>query len=95
MLSIQVQELNKILNFRERVWADGITYTGGVATENRTIAVDPDVIPLGSVVVIDGMQYVAEDIGGAIQNNRIDVYFSDHKTALEFGVQHHDVYLVK
>ncbi|MBQ5657957.1 MAG: 3D domain-containing protein [Peptococcaceae bacterium] len=77
------------------VWADGITYTGVQAVENRTIAVDPNVIPLGSVVEINGREYVAEDIGGAIKGNRIDVYFDNHQEALAWGVQHHEVYPVK
>jgi 3D (Asp-Asp-Asp) domain-containing protein len=74
------------------VWADGLTYTETVATEGRTIAVDPDVIELGSVVYINGHQYVAEDVGGAIQENRIDVFFRDHQAALEFGVQYAEVF---
>ena len=68
-------------------WADGITYTGTKATAGRTIAVDPDVIPLNSIVFIDGKSYIAEDIGGAIDGNRIDIYFDTHQEALEFGIQ--------
>lgn len=75
-------------------WADGITYTGSVATENSTIAVDPDVIPLGSYVEINGVSYYAEDIGGAIKGNRVDIFFESHEAALEWGVQYHDVYLI-
>lgn len=76
-------------------WADGITYTGTTATQGRTIAVDPDVIPLGSSVEIGGQTYIAEDIGGAIQGNRIDVYFRSHAEALQFGVQYATVLLNK
>lgn len=72
-------------------WADGITYTGTVATPGRTVAVDPDVIPLGSTIYINGRAYVAEDIGGAIQGNRIDVFFATHQDALDFGVQYADI----
>ena len=72
-------------------WADGVTYTGTKATAGRTIAVDPDVIPLGSVVSINGREYVAEDIGGAIDGNRVDIFFNSHAEALEFGVQYADV----
>jgi len=75
-------------------WADGITYTGSVATENSTIAVDPEVIPLGSYVEINGVSYYAEDIGGAIKGNRIDIFFESHEAALEWGIQYHDVYLI-
>lgn len=76
-------------------WADGIVYTGGYATEGQTIAVDPDVIPLGSVVEINGWQYVAEDIGGGINGKEIDLFFCSHEDALEWGRQNHEVYLVK
>ena len=75
-------------------WADGITSTGVTATEGRTIAVDPSVIPYGSIIEINGNRYVAEDCGGAIKNNRIDLYFDSHEDALEWGVQNIEVYLV-
>lgn len=79
-------------------WADGITYTGTVATEGRTIAVDPKVIPCGSTVVIryeDGLEahYIAEDIGGAIKGKRIDVYMDSHKAALREGVKYAEVFV--
>lgn len=81
-------------------WADGITATGTKATEGRTVAVDPDVIPYGSKLVVlyeDGTQatYVAEDRGGAIKGNRLDVYMDSHDAALAGGVKTAEVYLVK
>lgn len=77
---------------------DGITSTSTTATEGRTIAVDPRVIPYGSTVTIyfsDGTShtYTAEDCGGAIRENRIDVFFDNHQTALKFGVQRAYVYM--
>ena len=77
---------------------DGITSTGTLATEGRTIAVDPRVIPYGSTVTIyfaDGTShtYTAEDCGGAIKENRIDVFFSSHDAARAFGVQSAMVYV--
>lgn len=74
---------------------DGITYTGTKATEGRTIAVDPNIIPLGSMVVIDGQTYIAEDIGGAIQDLKIDVFVSDHERALNLGRTTKEVYLLE
>jgi 3D (Asp-Asp-Asp) domain-containing protein len=74
--------------------SDGITATGTKVTANRTIAVDPRVIPLGSKVVIDGQVYVAEDTGGAIRGNRIDMYFATHQEALNWGVQYRDVSII-
>lgn len=75
--------------------SDGITATGTKAKQGRTIAVDPSVIPYGTKVVINGHTYVAEDCGGAIDGNRIDIYMSSHKEALQFGVQYATVYIVK
>ena len=77
---------------------DGITSTGTLAAEGRTIAVDPRVIPYGSTVTIyfaDGTvhTYTAEDCGGAIKENRIDVFFSSHDAARAFGVQSAMVYV--
>lgn len=68
-------------------YADGITASGTVATAGRTIAVDPRHIPLGASVIINGMKYIAEDIGGAIKGNRIDIYFDSHEDALKWGRQ--------
>lgn len=62
-------------------------------TAGISIAVDPNVIPYGSDVIIDGHTYTAHDTGGAIKGNRIDVYFDDHQAALNFGVQYADVYM--
>ena len=75
------------------------TATGRKAQANRTIAVDPSVIPYGTIVVIERngvyYEYVAEDCGGAIKNNKIDVYFDSHSTACDFGVRYGNVYIVK
>ena len=66
----------------------GITFSGKKATEGRTIAVDPKVIPLGTTVYIEGIGYrTAEDTGSAIKGNRIDVFMNDVKEALKFGVK--------
>lgn len=75
-------------------WAGGITSTGAKAQANHTIAVDPSVIPYGSKVKINDKIYVAEDCGGAIKGNRIDIYFASHDEALDFGVQYAEVFLV-
>ena len=53
---------------------------------NYSVAVDPSIIPLGSIIYIGGKEYRADDVGGAIQGNRIDVYIDNHDSALEFGI---------
>lgn len=71
----------------------GITAYGYQTTAGRTIAVDPKVIPIGSEVVINGHTYIAEDVGGTIKENRVDIYFNTHQEALEFGVQYAEVFI--
>lgn len=72
-----------------------VTASGAIAEAQRTIAVDPSVIPLGSRVYINDVEYYAEDTGGLITGNRIDIYFESHEEALEFGVQSALVYVIE
>ena len=74
--------------------SDGITATGTKALAGRTIAVDPNQIPLGSKVLIGGKTYVAEDTGGAIKGCRIYMFFNSHQEAERFGVQNLPVVVV-
>lgn len=64
---------------------DGITATGTKATAGRTIAVDPNVIPYGTELIIDGITYYAEDCGGAVKGDHVDIFFSTHEEAKQFG----------
>lgn len=75
--------------------SDGLTRIGTTAVEGRTIAVDPNVIPLGSRVYIDGYGvFIAEDTGGAIKSKKIDVFLDSHNRCFENGVAYADVYLL-
>ena len=62
------------------------TSTGTKPKEGRTIAVDPTVIPYGSIVYIQDYGYfIAEDCGGAIKDNRIDIYTDSYEYAIQQG----------
>lgn len=63
------------------------TTSGTIPVAGRTIAVDPEVIPLGSKVILDGHEYTAEDTGSGVKGNHIDIYFDSHEDALEWGVK--------
>lgn len=86
-----------------RVEEGGLTTATGTTTKYGTIAVDPSVIPLGSklYVVSDGGQSwsygpgLAEDTGGLIKGNRIDLFFMTGEEATEFGVRSAKVYILK
>ena len=68
---------------------------GTYVYEGTTIAVDPKVVPYGTLLYIEGVGLrFASDCGGAIKTNRIDVYFSAHADARCFGVQTQNVWMI-
>lgn len=71
----------------------GLTATG-IPVAPGMVAVDPDVIPLGSTVIIDGQEYLAADTGGAIKGNRIDIAVETHQEAIELGTKTAEVWIV-
>ena len=78
----------------------GITSTGVRAKRNAngysTVAVDPRVIPLGTKLWVDGYGLaIAEDIGGAIKGNHIDLYFSSSNEMWNWGSRNVSIYIVK
>lgn len=63
-----------------------VTATGARTMPGRTIAVDPAVIPMGARVYIPGVGVrVAEDRGGLIRGNRLDLCMSSRAAALDYG----------
>ncbi len=72
-----------------------LTYTG-IHVRIGTVAVDPNVIPLGSLLYVEDYGYaIAADIGGAIKGMRIDLYTTDyHEAAVRFGLQPRRVWLL-
>ncbi|MDV2685544.1 peptidoglycan-binding protein [Alkalihalophilus lindianensis] len=69
----------------------GVTATGIDLRENpdqKVVAVDPSVIPLGSRVHVEGYgEAIAGDTGGAIQGNKVDLYMASKDDAINFGRQ--------
>lgn len=64
---------------------NGITASGAKATANHTIAA-PSNYPFGTKIEIENYGiYVVEDRGGAIKNNKIDIFMNTHQEALKFG----------
>lgn len=79
----------------------GITATGTVV-HLGTVAVDPKVIPLGSKLYItsDDGKYVygyatAEDTGGLIKGNRVDLYYNTTEECIQFGARRVTVRVLK
>jgi len=76
------------------------SYTGGGTTAMGTrarvgeIAVDPRVIPLGTNVYIEGVgARRAEDTGGNIKGNTIDIYMNTLSECRQWGVRYVTIYI--
>lgn len=82
---------NKNINFeKKQVIATAYSLKGytfsGLLTMPGVVAVDPEIIPLGSVLKIPGYGYgLAVDKGEAVKGNKIDLFFVDEKQAKHFG----------
>ena len=68
---------------------DPITSTGKKPRPYHTLAVDPKVIPYGTRVYIPEFNkvFIAEDCGGAIKGNRIDIYMNNEYECRQWGVR--------
>lgn len=77
----------------------GVTRTGVDLRENPdadVIAVDPDVIPLGTRVKVKGHgEFLAADTGGAIKGEKIDIFMPNRENALAFGRQSVEIRIVE
>ena len=81
--------------------ATGYTYSGYLTATGHEprvgfIAVDPNIIPLGSKVYVDGYGFAtAADTGGAIKGNRIDLFFETEEECFDWGNRSAKVFLLK
>ena len=76
---------------------NGITASGTPVTAGLTVAVDPDVIPLGTVLYIEGVGIrIAQDTGSAVTGQKIDVAVETHAEAESWpGWGEHNVWILK
>lgn len=103
--TVKSGELNysKVLTMDATSYTDDPAENGGYSTTRMgtplrygVVAVDPSVIPLGTKLYVEGYGYaVAEDTGGAIKGNRIDVCYTDKAKAHAFGRRNVKVYILK
>lgn len=97
----------QVLSYSSTISVEATAYTGGGTTATGTsarygaIAVDPSVIPYGTrmYIVSDDGNWIygvatAEDCGGAIKGNIIDLYFDDYSTCIQFGRRSCTVYIL-
>ena len=92
------QDISSSMQVKAYAYYTGtITATGTKPTFGRTIAVDPTIIPYGSRVYIPEFDktFIAEDCGGGIKGNKIDIYMNTEQECLNWGVRNITIYILK
>jgi 3D (Asp-Asp-Asp) domain-containing protein len=68
----------------------------GLPLQRGVVAVDPNVIPMGTRLYIEGYgDAIAADQGGAIKGNRVDLFFDSHQEAMDWGMKTVKVTIIK
>jgi 3D (Asp-Asp-Asp) domain-containing protein len=88
-------------SFVATAYCTGRITAAGTKVGVGTVAADPHVLPLGSVVKVRGLEerynrtYTVLDTGSSLQGHRIDIYMRSCHDAVRFGRQRVEVVLVK
>ena len=93
-----IDDISYTLDVKAYAYYTGtITATGTKPTFGRTIAVDPKVIPYGTRVYIPEFDktFIAEDCGGGIKGNKIDIYMNTKEECINWGVRNITLYILK
>ena len=97
-----VERYRRVLTVTATAYTAGGRTATGTNSRVGAIAVDPSVIPLGSrlyITALDGSAWVygyavAEDTGGAIRGNKIDLCFNTESECISFGRRQARVYIL-
>lgn len=101
--SAYTSDVNPATGVADDPWK-GLTSSGKKAVAGLTIATDPRVIPTGTRVYVEGIDskgkkysgvYVAQDTGGAIKGNKIDIFMSSYAECYSFGRRNMIVYILE
>ena len=105
-MSSRTDDSSRSGDYRQRMVMDATAYSsedpgngpytaGGNRLTHGYVSVDPNVIPLGTKLYIEGYGYaLADDTGGAIVGNRIDLGMDSHREASRFGRKDVVVYIL-
>lgn len=86
--AVSVRATNS-LTFEATAYALRGKMANGQTVHSGAIAADPRILPIGTVVQIDGMgTFTVKDTGGAIKGNRIDIWMPSNAQAMKFGRRH-------
>lgn len=93
--TISGKEYKKKFTVKAYAYSGGGHTALGTAAREGAIAVDPNVIPLGTKVYVEGYGFAtAEDTGGDIKGNTIDVYKNSESACNRWGVRYVTIYIL-
>lgn len=86
----------RVINMEITAYCTGSITSTGIKPRRGIVAVDPDVIPYHSKLYIEGIgEVLAEDCGGAIEGNQLDMYVTSYDEAINWGRQIRKVYVIR
>jgi 3D (Asp-Asp-Asp) domain-containing protein len=91
--SYEGRKLTMVATGYDDSWESNYPYYGqpsyiGMPLQRGVVAVDPNVIPMGTRLYVEGYgEAIAADQGGAIKGNRIDLFFDSRQEALDWGIR--------
>lgn len=97
----ETSESSEVSNLGTHMVVESTSYCQGSVTATGTqarwgvIAVDPNVIPFGTKVYIPQFDkvFIAEDTGGAIKGNKIDIFMNSESQCIQWGRRTIDIYI--
>jgi len=102
LAAIHAKKVKNALKFKDSFEVKTYAYSGGGTTASGKkareglVAVDPNVIKLGTWLYIEGYGLCqAADTGGAIKGKKIDLYMDYESECINWGVRHKKVYILK
>lgn len=72
-----------------------LTYSGTVPKANHTLSADITMFPIGTKLMIHGTIYTVEDVGGAVEGHKVDIYYDSHDEAMAHGSKQEEVFMVE
>jgi 3D (Asp-Asp-Asp) domain-containing protein len=88
-------DIEKTMTFKTYAYSGGGTTASGKAARVGLVAVDPNVIPLGTWLYIEDYGLCqAADTGGNIKGNKIDLYMNSHGECIQWGVRSKTVHIL-
>jgi 3D (Asp-Asp-Asp) domain-containing protein len=100
-LNLEENKILKVLEMESSGYTGGVSNVGyftctGHRVRRGVVAVDPNVIKLGTRLYVQGYGYAqALDVGSAIKGNKIDLYFETYQEAIKWGRKKVKVFILK